>query len=80
MYYAYVIQNSKGILYKGSTDDVVKRVGQHNSGSGFPSFTSKRGPWKLIYKEAFATRIEAEAREKFFKTGQGREFLKDIIN
>jgi hypothetical protein len=30
----------------------------------------------LIYEETFATRAEAMAREKFLKTGKGREFLK----
>jgi predicted GIY-YIG superfamily endonuclease len=33
----------------------------------------------LIYEENFATRAEAMAREKFLKTGKGREFLKSKI-
>ncbi len=72
MYFAYVLENPKGILYKGSTDNPSKRIEQHNENCGFTSFTAKRGPWKLVYLEEFSTRQEAEAREKFFKTGKGR--------
>ena len=75
MFYSYVLKNLKGILYKGSTDNLDKRLAQHNGDNGFYSFTAKRGPWKLVYSEQFQTRKEAEAREKFFKTGKGREFL-----
>jgi putative endonuclease len=79
MFYAYILENPKGILYKGSTDNLVKRITQHNSNNGFLSFTSKRGPWRLVYSEKFESRREAEIREKFFKTGKGREFLKNKI-
>jgi putative endonuclease len=79
MYFVYVLENPKGILYKGSTDNLDKRVKQHNNADGFVSFTAKRGPWKLVYSEEFKTRQEAEAREKFFKTGNGREFIKNKI-
>lgn len=76
MFYVYVLQNPKGIFYKGSTNDLLKGVNQHNNSNGFPSFTGKKGPWKLVYFEEFKTREEAGAREKFFKSGKGREFLK----
>jgi predicted GIY-YIG superfamily endonuclease len=32
-------------------------------------------PWSLIYMEEFATRSEAVRRERYFKTGRGREEL-----
>jgi putative endonuclease len=76
MFFAYVLKNPKGILYKGSTDNLLKRIDQHNNNNGFPSFTAKRGPWKLVHVEEFKTRKEAEAREKYFKSGAGRRFLK----
>jgi len=78
MYHAYVLINLQGKLYKGSTDDLEKRLSQHNSGN-FPSYTKNLGPWKLVYKESFDTRKEAEQRERFLKSGKGREFLKKII-
>ena len=78
MHYAYVMQNTEGILYKGSTDNLEKRLEQHNFGT-FPGYTKSRRPWKLVHKEGFATRKEAEAREKYLKTSRGREFLKKVI-
>jgi putative endonuclease len=78
-YYAYVLKNSHGVLYKGSTDNIDKRVNQHNTNDGFLSYTKQRGPWNLVYFEEFVTRKEAADREKFFKSGKGREFLKSII-
>ena len=76
MFIVYVLQNSAGKLYKGYTNDLKKRLEQHNSNDGFSSYTKGRGPWKLVYKEEFKTRQEAIKREKYFKTGTGRDFLK----
>lgn len=73
MYYAYVLKSSKdGRLYKGLTNDLENRVKQHNLGQN----KSTKGfmPWKLVYCEKFESRPEARNREKFFKSGQGREF------
>jgi len=80
MFIAYVLRNKNGVLYKGSTDNLEKRLIQHNEKGTFKSFTRNRGFWVCVYSKSFATRKEAEAREKFFKSGQGREFLKEIIN
>jgi putative endonuclease len=63
--------------YTGQTQQLDKRLLQHNDGSS--PYTKNRGPWVLIYVETFATRAEAMAREKFLKTGKGREFLKNKI-
>ena len=79
MYFAYVLQNPKGLLYKGQTDDLDKRISQHNTNDGFKAFTKKRGPWVLVYQEEFLTREEAREREKFLKSGKGREFLKEKL-
>jgi len=79
MFYAYVLKNPFGILYKGSTRDLRHRINQHNGQIDYPSFTKKRGPWKLAYSEEFTTRSEAMKRERFFKTGKGRDFLKTVI-
>ncbi|MDP4000865.1 MAG: GIY-YIG nuclease family protein [bacterium] len=77
MYYVYVLKNPKGVLYKGSTSDLNKRLDEHLS-SKYKSFTRNRGPWELIYTEEYKSRKEAEKREKFFKSGKGRSFLKDL--
>ena len=79
MYYTYVLRSAvKNILYKGSTEDIQRRLLEHNS--GMTNFTSKYRPWELVYFETFPTRSEAIRREKFFKTGRGREFLHEVIS
>ncbi len=35
-------------------------------------------PFELIYKEVYNTRLEAAKREKFLKSGKGREFVREI--
>lgn len=56
------------------TTELEKRVKQHNLGQN----KSTKGflPWVLIYYKEFQTRNEARIREKYFKSGEGREFLK----
>ena len=62
--------------YIGLTNNLERRINQHNSGK--VKSTKSRIPFKLIYFEEFESRSEAALREKFFKTGCGREFLKII--
>jgi len=78
MYYVYVLESQKTKqLYKGFSKDVNKRLEQHNTGI---TESTKRGiPWKLIYCEVFVNKKDALKREKFLKTGWGRNFLQDVL-
>jgi putative endonuclease len=79
MFYVYVLKSEKdGRFYKGMTSFLEKRVKQHNLGQN----KSTKGflPWDLVYYEEFQTRGEARIREKYFKSGEGREFLKRKLN
>jgi len=62
--------------YIGLTNNLERRFNEHNSGQ--VKATKYRKPFKLIYSESFDNRSEAALREKFFKTGKGREYLKKI--
>ncbi|HSA83732.1 MAG TPA: GIY-YIG nuclease family protein [Patescibacteria group bacterium] len=74
MFYTYVLKSiSYGTRYVGSAEDVNKRLIEHNAGK--VRYTKGRRPWKLIYKESYKSRSEAMKREKFLKSGQGRNFL-----
>jgi putative endonuclease len=78
MYKVYVIQSEvDGRLYKGITDSLDRRLKEHNKGKT----KSTKGfiPWKLVYFEEMPNRKEAREREKYFKSGSGREFLKKIL-
>jgi len=64
-------------VYIGITDNPERRLGQHNSGN--TASTRGRRPFKLIYTEKHATRIEARSREKFLKSYSGVKEKRDIL-
>jgi putative endonuclease len=79
MYYVYILSSinfSKS--YVGCTDDIERRIKEHNSGK--MSFTKRYLPWKLKYYETFNSLSEARKRESYFKTGAGRRFMKTLFN
>jgi len=77
-YFVYVLRNlSTGRFYKGYCTDLVQRLGQHNA--GLTKSTKNRGPWELVYEEVMATRAEAISRERFLKSGQGRVWIKRVL-
>jgi putative endonuclease len=76
--FVYVLKSeSHGNRYIGQTDDIVKRLEEHNQGKC--RYTSGRRPWKLIYQEQVGSRSEALKRESFLKSGQGRKFLDTFL-
>ena len=73
MFYVYVLRSeSDSGFYIGFSTNLRARLRQHQDGESFA--TSHRGPWKLIYYEAYTEREDAEGREKFLKSGAGRAF------
>ncbi len=75
MFYTYVLKSTiDNKLYIGYTSNIVKRINEHNDGK--VNSTATRKPMKLIYYEACLNRNKAIKREKYFKTGYGRRFLK----
>lgn len=73
MYTIYVLKNRTGKIYIGQSSNLNRRIIEHNiTGTGY---TSKHRPWEIVYTEDFETRKDAMAREKYFKTGKGREEL-----
>lgn len=78
MFYVYALVSDKdGTLYIGQTDNIDRRVAEHNSGKT-KSIKSKI-PFRLIYSEEFEIREDAVKRERKLKSGYGREFLKEHI-
>jgi putative endonuclease len=78
MFYVYAISNKvKNYIYVGLTNNVERRLDEHNSGQN--KTTRPYKPYKLILVEKFETRLEARLREKYLKSGIGKEFLKRII-
>ena len=66
MYYVYVLHSaSYGLYYKGFTQDVERRLSEHNRDKS--RYTSGKGPWDLLILEVFETKREALIREKSLK-------------
>jgi putative endonuclease len=71
----YVLRSdSDAGFYIGFSTDLKRRLAEHGRGASFA--TKSRGPWQLIYYEAYTEREDAEGREKFLKSGGGRRFLR----
>ncbi|HCC07845.1 MAG TPA: hypothetical protein DEP72_06785 [Clostridiales bacterium] len=66
MNYVYIIECIDGTLYTGWTNDIEKRILDHNSGMG-AKYTRGRLPVKLMYHEEYETKQEAMKRECVIK-------------
>jgi len=78
MFFVYILRSKCNRRhYTGHAADLSQRLGQHNN--GITKSTKNRGPWELVHREEFTTRAEAMRREKFLKSGQGREEVQRIL-
>ncbi|MBU3927128.1 MAG: GIY-YIG nuclease family protein [Bacteroidetes bacterium] len=74
MYYIYaIVSEVDQRIYVGFTTDVERRLKEHNSGKT----TSTKGyrPWNILVVEEVTNREEARRREKYLKSGVGKEYL-----
>lgn len=77
MYYFYVLENDDQKLYFGSTNDLKRRLKEHQSGK---TITTKNSHWELIYYEAYKSESDARVREERIKYyGQAWAQLKKRI-
>ena len=78
MWFNYVLQSQKdNMWYTGYTDDLKKRVEEHNKGLVYA--TRKRRPLKLIYYEACLNEQDAKIREQYLKSGVGKKYIKNRL-
>ena len=78
MFYTYVLlSDSDNNFYVGFTKDLKKRLDEHQQGS--VTSTAGRRPLRLIYYEACLNENDAVKREKYFKSGFGRRFLRNRL-
>ncbi|MBU3820538.1 GIY-YIG nuclease family protein [Flavobacteriaceae bacterium XHP0103] len=77
MYYVYAISSEKhNYIYVGLTHDLEVRIKRHNDGR--ERTTKHYKPFELIYSEVCETRPEARIREKYWKSGAGKEKLRKL--
>lgn len=73
-FYVYILQSEiNNTFYKGHTDNIWRRLDEHNSGK--ETYSSKFKPWKLIWYTIKPTKSEAIILEKKLKNITSREKL-----
>ena len=78
MYFVYILRSKiDHKLYVGFTPDLRKRIKIHNL--KLSKSTKPRVPFEIIYYEAYKDKEDALSREKFFKTGWGRQYIKKAL-
>lgn len=76
-WFVYVLKSAKDEgRYVGMSHDVEKRLIEHNA--GYVQSTQARRPFVLVHREEYADRAQARAREKYLKSGIGREWMNDL--
>ena len=79
MYTVYVLYSRQyQKSYVGFTSDLPSRLLSHNE-LGHKGWTIKYRPWEVVFTELFETKKDAMNREKWLKSGVGREFVKSKI-
>jgi len=66
-YYVYIVKCSDKSLYVGLTNNIERRVDEHNFGIHDNSYTSTRRPVRLIFHQEFIQFQQAEKFEKKIK-------------
>lgn len=65
-FWVYILRCSDGTYYTGHTDDLERRIAQHQAGT-LPGYTHDRRPVELVFSEDFVDRIDALEREQQVK-------------
>jgi predicted GIY-YIG superfamily endonuclease len=76
VFFVYLIESiaTLGQHYVGLTDDVERRIDEHNTGKSI--HTNKFKPWMLQTYIAFSNRAKAESFERYLTSGSGHAFAK----
>jgi putative endonuclease len=77
MHFTYAIYSlSRNYIYVGLSGNFEKRFNEHQSGKN--KTTKPYRPFEVLLVEQHADRTIARNREKYLKSGAGKEFLKEI--
>ncbi|MCL4404110.1 GIY-YIG nuclease family protein [Patescibacteria group bacterium] len=77
-YFVYILECADGSFYVGCTNDIERRVKQHNDSKWGAHYTKIRRPVILVHSESYPTLKEARHRESEIK-GWRREKKLDLI-
>jgi putative endonuclease len=82
-YFVYILQSeSSAQYYIGHTNNLTRRISQHNDTDYHGSKHTKRskGPWICVYTESFGTRSEAMQREKEIKAKKSKVYIEYLLS
>ncbi len=80
--YVYIVENAQGGLYIGSTSNLDRRLSQHNDKAakcGGSKYAPLRGPWRLVWSEAWPTRGQAVQRERQIKRMKSAHWIRSHL-
>jgi putative endonuclease len=72
-----ILSEINGDIYVGIAKDSEHRLKEHNAGKS--RYTRGLKPWRGLYKEVQPDWKAARKREKYLKSGIGKEFLKSLV-
>lgn len=78
MFFVYILECADKTLYAGSTNNLKKRLTQHNESKQGAHYTKIRRPVKLKYSEEVKTLAQARKREAEIKRLKREEKIKLI--
>jgi putative endonuclease len=79
-FWVYVLEDENGRFYIGQTDDLGRRIADHNS-SGRPGskFTTKSRSWQLVWSEEHPSRASAMRRERQIKAMKSAHWIRQNL-
>jgi putative endonuclease len=78
MQYVYILRSKEdGDLYVGCTNNLKRRFALHNAGKVYA--TRRRYPLVLLYYEAYLNKFDAYERERYLKTGWGKNYIQKTL-
>ena len=76
----YILQSNAGRFYVGHTDDLARRLVEHNDPDrSRRHFTAKSGPWHLVWQEEHESRAAALRRERFIKSRKSAAWIRRYL-
>lgn len=73
MFYTYILKLSNQKHYTGQTNNLTRRIKQHNAGQCIS--TKNHLPFKIIFSKKLSSRTEAVKLERFIKNKGASRFL-----
>ncbi|PYU47979.1 MAG: endonuclease [Acidobacteria bacterium] len=77
-FHVYILRSeSTNRFYIGQTQDLEERLVYHNA--NYSKSLRNRGPWHLVYKQGYSTRVEAVRRERQIKSWKDRDMIERLV-